>query len=53
MTSPQFLRKSSLEADTVLARISDLIAMLRTRQLEKELWIVEPGRVRIHQKQDV
>jgi predicted nuclease of predicted toxin-antitoxin system len=37
------------EADTVLARITDLIATLKDRELGQELWIPEPGRVRIHQ----
>jgi predicted nuclease of predicted toxin-antitoxin system len=40
------------ETDTVLARIADLVALLKERELGKELWILEPGRVRIHQKQD-
>ena len=37
------------EADTVLARISDLLGVLKEREVGKELWIVEPGRLRIHQ----
>jgi predicted nuclease of predicted toxin-antitoxin system len=37
------------QADTVLARVSDLIALLRNRELGRELWIIEPGRLRIHQ----
>jgi predicted nuclease of predicted toxin-antitoxin system len=40
------------ETDTVLARIADLLALLDERELGKELWIVEPGRVRIHQTLD-
>jgi predicted nuclease of predicted toxin-antitoxin system len=40
------------ETDTVLARISDLLAVLKERELGKELWIVEPGRIRIHQSLD-
>lgn len=40
------------ETDTVLARIGDLLALLRERELGNELWIVEPGRVRIHQTLD-
>ena len=40
------------EADTVLARVRDLIALLQERELGSELWIVEPGRVRIHQSAD-
>jgi predicted nuclease of predicted toxin-antitoxin system len=37
------------EADTVLARIKDLISVLGEREPGNELWIFEPGRVRIHQ----
>ncbi len=40
------------ESDTVLARMADLLALLEERELGKELWIVEPGRVRIHQMQE-
>ena len=37
------------DVDTVLARVRDLLAILQERQLGPELWIVEPGRVRVHQ----
>jgi predicted nuclease of predicted toxin-antitoxin system len=40
------------ETDSVLARITDLIAVLKERELGKELWILEPGRVRVHQSRD-
>jgi predicted nuclease of predicted toxin-antitoxin system len=33
---------------SLLGRITDLVALLETRSLAGELWIVEPGRVRIH-----
>ncbi len=36
----------------ILARMRDLATALRTHQLEGELWIVEPGRIRIHQRKD-
>ena len=39
-------------AGAVESRIHDLIAMLSVHELGAELWIVEPGRVRIHQKPD-
>ena len=32
----------------ILARVNELAALLRARPIERELWIVEPGRVRIH-----
>lgn len=38
--------------DAVENRLRDFLAVLQTRPLEKELWIVEPGRVRIHQRGD-
>jgi len=34
------------------ARIRDLLAALTERPLGSELWIVEPGHVRIHQADD-
>ena len=40
------------EADTVLARVRDLVSVLKDRQLGAELWIIEPGRLRIHQSAD-
>jgi hypothetical protein len=39
------------ETDTVLARVADFLAVLKERELGNELWIVEPGRVRVHQMQ--
>jgi predicted nuclease of predicted toxin-antitoxin system len=32
----------------LLDRLRDLAALLKTRSLDGELWIVEPGRVRVH-----
>ncbi len=40
------------QAESVQNRIRDLIAMLSERIIDKQLWIVEPGRVRIHQPID-
>ena len=40
------------EADTVLQRVRDVLALLQERELGSELWIIEPGRVRIHQPSD-
>lgn len=37
------------EADTVVGRVRDLIALLQARELAPELWIIEPGRLRVHQ----
>lgn len=37
------------DRDTVIARIRDLIALLQTQELGSELWIIEPGRLRVRQ----
>ena len=42
--------KGRLSPSTILSRMSELAAMLRTRPNERELWIVEPGRIRIHER---
>ena len=36
----------------VVARIRDFLAILETRSVSGALWIVEPGRVRIHIRDD-
>jgi predicted nuclease of predicted toxin-antitoxin system len=36
----------------LLDRLHDFMALLKQRALGNELWIVEPGRVRIHQRED-
>jgi predicted nuclease of predicted toxin-antitoxin system len=40
--------RATLQA--LLDRLRDFLALLETRSLAKELWIVEPGRVRVHQR---
>jgi predicted nuclease of predicted toxin-antitoxin system len=34
----------------ILARMTELVALLKTRAIDRELWIVEPGRVRIRER---
>lgn len=34
----------------ITARIAELAALLRIRPIDRELWIVEPGRVRIRER---
>lgn len=41
--------KGRTSPSMILARLSELAALLRTRVIDHELWIVEPGRVRIHE----
>jgi len=42
------LTKISDVADWILDRLADFLAVLETRSIAGTLWIVEPGRVRIH-----
>ncbi len=34
----------------ILARLTELAALLRLRPIDHELWIVEPGRIRVHER---
>jgi predicted nuclease of predicted toxin-antitoxin system len=36
----------------IMGRLRDFLAVLETRSVEGALWIVEPGRVRIHLRDD-
>jgi predicted nuclease of predicted toxin-antitoxin system len=42
--------KGRLSPTMILARLTELAMLLRTRPIDRELWIVEPGRVRIHER---
>lgn len=37
-------------ADSLLKRLHEFLTVLKFSSLKNELWIVEPGRVRIHQR---
>jgi hypothetical protein len=39
-------------AGSVESRVLDLVKLLAVHELGSELWIVEPGRVRVHQNPD-
>ena len=41
-----------LSPASVLARIREFVAVLADRPIDRELWIVEPGRVRVHQRKE-
>ena len=41
-----------LSPTAIVARVNEFVAVLADRPIERELWIVEPGRVRIHQSRD-
>ena len=34
----------------IVQRLSEFLAVMKTRPLGRELWIVEPGRIRVHQR---
>jgi len=38
--------------DSIVQRLKELLALLKVRPLGRELWIVEPGRIRVHQSTD-
>jgi predicted nuclease of predicted toxin-antitoxin system len=40
------------QAETILALIRDFIRALSERAIANELWIIEPGRLRLHQSWD-
>lgn len=42
--------RGRLSPSTILARMADFAALLRTQPINGELWIVEPGRIRIHER---
>ena len=43
--------KGRLSPSMIARRIAEFLAVLKTRPIDRELWIVEPGRVRIHDKE--
>jgi predicted nuclease of predicted toxin-antitoxin system len=42
--------KGRLSPSMILARMHELAALLRTQTIDRELWIVEPGRIRIRER---
>ena len=42
--------KGRVTPTMVLARLTEFVTLLRTRPIDRALWIVEPGRVRIHDR---
>ena len=37
-----------LHPQSIVARLRELLVLIATRSIHRELWIVEPGRIRIH-----
>jgi predicted nuclease of predicted toxin-antitoxin system len=44
--------KGRVSPTAIIARIKDLAAVLRTQPINRQLWIVEPGRVRMHERDE-
>jgi predicted nuclease of predicted toxin-antitoxin system len=44
--------RGRLSPRAILARVKELVALLETRSIDGQLWIVEPGRVRVHERRD-
>jgi predicted nuclease of predicted toxin-antitoxin system len=44
--------RGRLSPVTIGARIKELTALLEVQRIDGQLWIVEPGRVRVHQKRE-
>jgi predicted nuclease of predicted toxin-antitoxin system len=42
--------KGRVSPSMILARMNELTTLLRTKPIDRELWIVEPGRLRIHER---
>jgi predicted nuclease of predicted toxin-antitoxin system len=44
--------RGRLSPTNILARIKELATLLKTEAIDGRLWIVEPGRVRIHERRE-
>jgi predicted nuclease of predicted toxin-antitoxin system len=44
--------RGRLSPASIVARLKELVALMNVRQINGQLWIVEPGRLRIHEKRD-
>jgi predicted nuclease of predicted toxin-antitoxin system len=44
--------RGRLSPSTILARINELALVLAIQSISGQLWIVEPGRVRVHEKRE-
>jgi predicted nuclease of predicted toxin-antitoxin system len=42
--------RGRLSPSTILARIKELVVLLEAHAIDGRLWIVEPGRVRVHEE---
>lgn len=44
--------RGRLSPGMIASRIAEFAALVRVRPIDRELWIVEPGRVRIHERRE-
>lgn len=44
--------RGRLSPASIIARMHEFVAVLSERTIDRELWIVEPGRVRVHQRKE-
>ncbi len=44
--------RGRLSPASILARLRECAALLAVQPIERQLWIVEPGRVRIHERRE-
>lgn len=44
--------RGQLSPSAILARIKELAVVLETESIDGQLWIVEPGRIRVHERRD-
>lgn len=42
--------RGRLSPAAILARLRELVTFAAVRSMDRELWIVEPGRVRVHER---
>ena len=42
--------KGRQSLSSIRSRLAELTVLLRTNPIDRELWIVEPGRLRVHQR---
>jgi hypothetical protein len=44
--------RGRLSPASIIAGMQELVTVLADRTVDRELWIVEPGRVRVHQRKE-
>ena len=44
--------RGRLSPTSIQARLKEFLTLLASQRIDRQLWIVEPGRVRIHERRD-